>query len=220
MNTVPTEKTSSLAYSFEQALLDMDRVTANRLADGVDDKSTFIEEILIPIMEKIGAAWERGDVVLAQVYISCQISEEILAAIFAADTTCRLRHIKDTQKNIGIVLLEDFHSLGKSIVTSTLNAGGFDVRDLGRLTVEETVQEVMVENIDILLVSALMLPSALRVKNLRELLLKNGVAVKIVVGGVPFRLDDGLWQEVGADEMGRTSTDALHIVERLVREVG
>ena len=34
------------------------------------------------------------------------------------------------------------------------------------------------------------------------------------VGGAPFRLDTGLWQEVGADATGRNSAEAIALVDR------
>jgi methanogenic corrinoid protein MtbC1 len=220
MDTIRTEKIKNFGYRFEQALLDMDRVAIHTLVKSFDDNVVFIEEILIPCLEKLGTAWGKGELALAQVYIGGQICEEVLTTLSAADPSNTLRRRKGSTHNIGIVLLEDFHTLGKLIVNSTLAAAGFNIIDLGRLTVEETFARVVEEKLDILLISVLMLPSALRVKNLSELFTQKGVSVKIVVGGAPFRLDDNLWRDVCADAMGRTSTDALHIVERLVGEEG
>ncbi|MDZ7777050.1 MAG: hypothetical protein U5L09_16260 [Bacteroidales bacterium] len=58
------------------------------------------------------------------------------------------------------------------------------------------------EKIKILLLSVLMLPSALHVKDLKQKL--NGTGVKIVVGGAPFRFDENLWKEVALMRLVKT----------------
>jgi methanogenic corrinoid protein MtbC1 len=91
------------------------------------------------------------------------------------------------QARLGIAVLEDYHLLGKRIVYSILRASGFAVRDYGRRTVEELVRLVQADEIEIPLISTLMLPSALRVKELRKQLSAADLPFKIVVGGAPFR---------------------------------
>jgi methanogenic corrinoid protein MtbC1 len=76
-------------------------------------------------------------------------------------------------------------------------------------------QRAVEDGVEVLLVSTLMLPSALRVGVLRSELLRLGSTAKIVVGGAPFRLDERLWREVGADAAGRSAADAVAIVDRL-----
>jgi methanogenic corrinoid protein MtbC1 len=71
----------------------------------------------------------------------------------------------------------------------------------------------------VLLVSTLMLRAALQVRHLVRLLQSAGSPVRVVVGGAPFRLDPGLWKEVGADAMGFTASDALPLLERYVKEL-
>jgi methanogenic corrinoid protein MtbC1 len=58
-----------------------------------------------------------------------------------------------------------------------------------------------------------MLPSALRVKDLREQL--DEKRIQIVVGGAPFRFDSNLWKEVKANYCGHNPADALRIVKQL-----
>jgi monomethylamine corrinoid protein len=59
-----------------------------------------------------------------------------------------------------------------------------------------------------------MLPSALHIKELKARL--SDTDVKIVVGGAPFRFDEELWKEVGADSFGRDSSEAIEIVTNLM----
>ena len=81
------------------------------------------------------------------------------------------------------------------------------------------VRKTVAAHVRILLVSTLMLPSALRVREVRRLLDEEGVSPKIVVGGAPFRFDPRLWKDVGADAMGAGAAEAVAIVRRLAEEV-
>ena len=200
--------------SFEEALLEMDKDAAFELSRQHENPLTLVEEILVPCLERIGAGWEEGRIALAQVYISAQICEEILVSVLPV-----VDKINDSTPNIALVLLEDYHALGKMIVKSSLIAFGHSVIDLGRMNVDEIVASVKEKDIKILLVSVLMLPSALLVKELRRRFDLEHLETKIVVGGAPFRLDKNLWKEVGADDYGTVASDSIHIVDRLVEEL-
>jgi methanogenic corrinoid protein MtbC1 len=97
-----------------------------------------------------------------------------------------------------------------------LRTSGFGLLDYGRVEADDLVRRAQEDQIQVLLLSTLMLPSALRVKDVRTKLDKMGLQVKIVVGGAPFRFDDQLWQEVGADAMGRNASEAVGIIARIV----
>ena len=86
------------------------------------------------------------------------------------------------------------------------------------MDMDQLVARVKADGIRILLISVLMLPSALRVRQLRERLEAEGCRPKLVVGGAPFRFDEQLWKEVGADAVGHTASEAIAVVTRLSRE--
>ncbi|MFO7875168.1 MAG: cobalamin-dependent protein [Desulfovermiculus sp.] len=120
---------------------------------------------------------------------------------------------------MAIALLNDYHdALGKRIVYATLRAGGYVVQDYGRVEADELVERVMNDRLDLILISVLMLSSALEVKHVSRKLREHGCRVKIAVGGAPFRLDHDLWQIVEADVTGFTASDALVIARATSRE--
>lgn len=201
---------SSLIVEFEQALLTVDRLRARSILQrlpGLDTPVQLADKIAGPALERIGYGWEEGRVSLSQIYMSGRICEELVAEILPPDSPERR-----SQPKMAIVSLQDHHLLGKRIVYSALRAAGFDLRDYGRLDVYELVERVRAERIEILLISTLMLNAALRVKDVRRLLAQADSHVTIVVGGAPFRFDTYLWQDVGADAMGYTATDAIKII--------
>lgn len=200
-------------YLFEEALLAMDKDTAFSIAAYYTNPSDLADKLLIPSLESMDAGWVEGRIALAQVYLSAQICEDILQSVLP-DRDARLKGVD----RIAIVLLEDYHSLGKMIVRSTLLAAGYDVLDFGRMDVEEIVTRLRRSPVDVLLISVLMLPSAYKVAQLRKRLGEEQLDTTLIVGGAPFRLDPQLWQEVGADGFGAVASDAVGIVKKVLGE--
>ena len=200
-----------------EALLTVDRLTVKEiLTQSYPNLSSYqiVEELVVPALISIGVGWEAGDYSLSQVYMSGRLCEEMVDMILPASDPARRN-----QPKMAIVVLEDYHMLGKRIVYSVLRASGFELLNYGRMDTETLARRAMEDNIKILLVSVLMLPSALRVKELRALLGSQGAQMKIVVGGAPFRFDDLLWREVGADAFGATAGEAVDIVHRMIEEI-
>lgn len=198
-------------------LLSFDRLKVKEIfAEALERSPTVevIEHMLTPALEWIGEEWVQGRVSLSQIYMSGRLCEELVEQLIPAGSAARV-----DQPKMAIAVLDDHHFLGKRIVYSLLRSNGYELLNYGRLTVDEAVEKVRAEGIRILLISVLMLPSALHVRQLRERLDAAGLPVKIVVGGAPFRLDDQLWKEVGADACGRSAADALPIVRSLVEEM-
>ncbi len=200
-------------HQFEEALLELDRLAAHKLlVEGLAAGSAIqrIEEMVVPAMERIGKSWEEGRIALSQVYMSGRICEELVEQLLAEGHTPR-----KSQPNMALAVLDDYHLLGKRMVHAALRASGFALKDYGRMDVAALVRRVQEDRIEVLLISTLMLPSALRVAQVREALDREGCRVKIIVGGAPFRLDEQLWREVGADAMGRHASEAARLVEQL-----
>ncbi len=205
--------TQLLISSLEEALLSMDRIVVSSLLGEVGEASPFFiaERLIAPALERIGDGWDRGDVSLAQVYMSGRICEELFARILPPDASP-----SQPGPKMAIAVLQDHHALGKRIVCSFVRSAGYAIEDYGQgLEVEELVGRVREDGVGVLLVSTLMLDAALRIEELKRRL----DDVQLVVGGAPFLFDERLWREVGADAMGRSGGDAVRIVQRLSREV-
>jgi len=195
---------------FMQALLSLDRSSAKKIMTDKYKGNTplkFIEEVVVVALEQMGVGWQNGTVALSQVYMGGRICEDLVDEILPPESPER-----KNQPRMAICVLSDHHILGKLIVYSLLRASGFDLADYGVMEVDSLVDRVKKDNIEILLISVLMLPSALQVKRLKGKLKDADLDVKIIVGGAPFRFDEQLWQEVGADAMCRTASEALTVI--------
>lgn len=200
--------------TFERALVSVDRMGARNAlevaAEGLEN-AEILDTVMTPALEKIGEKWETGNVALSQVYMSGIICEELIDEFVPQNESA-----KNGYPPIGIATFEDHHSLGKRIVRSMMKAGGFTVTDYGiGINADRLAEMAQNDGVRVLLISTLMFPSALRVKDLREKL--DGV--KIIVGGAPFRFDSELWKKVGADAMGRTASEACSLTHQMIGEI-
>ena len=205
------------AQAFEQALLHGDRAAARAvIRDDLGDKDpvSVSEAVVVPALEHIGTSWESGTISLATLYLSGVLAEEVVAEVLPSS-----RPPADGGPGIAIVVLEDHHVLGKRLVLSALRSAGYAIEDYGHgLSPRDVVARCRAENPRILLVSTLMLPAALRVRDLADSLAELDARPALFVGGAPFRMDPGLWREVGADGAGRNSADALRLVRGVLEE--
>lgn len=195
---------------FEQILLTTDRIAAQKLVTNLLATMTideFLDEHLVHALTQIGEKWEKGEASLSQVYMSGKICEEIVDQLLTADESKIIKPIR-----LGIVVLDDFHLLGKRIVYSIVRSAGYDIKDYGRATVDEIIPKISEDQLDILLVSTLMLRSALQIETLKSQFIQKNIPTHIVVGGAPFRFDNQLWNQVGADNVGYTASDALRVI--------
>jgi methanogenic corrinoid protein MtbC1 len=205
---------SDLVNNFIEAILSLDRLSVKKMLGDPNHRIPpiqFIEEVVIVALERIGAGWQEGSLALSQVYMAGRICEDLVDEILPPGAPER----KD-QPKMAICVLSDHHKLGKVIVYSLLRAGGFELLDYATIEVEELVDRVKKDKIEILLISVLMLPSAIKVKKVKEKLTDMDLDVKIIVGGAPFRFDDQLWQEVGADAMCRTASEVLSVIRKVM----
>ncbi len=196
----------------EQALLSSDRLAASEVIERL--RSTvepleLLEKVLVPVLENIGDGWQQGTVSLSQVYMSGRICEQLVDTLLPPSDRQHQR-----EPAMAIAVFEDYHLLGRRVVYSLLRATGHELLDYGRVGLDELVRRVEQDEIELLLLSTLMLPSALRVKQLRSRLDVTHRHVKIIVGGAPFRFDDQLWKEVGADA---GCADASQVIETIAR---
>lgn len=202
---------------FLDALLSIDRIGSETvLREIMVTTGSFgeVEQIITETLAIIGAGWEDGDYSLSQIYMSGVICEEIIERMLP-----EFRMERKNSPKIGIGVLIDHHALGKRIVKAVVQAEGFEIFDFGYgLSVDEIVDKTMAYRIDVLLVSTLMLPSALKVKGIREQFDQRGLTTRLIVGGAPFRFDSSLWQQVGADADGKNATAVIPIIERLVAQ--
>ncbi len=203
-----------LVAEISQALLSIDKRQAKDILIRALDKYSpieIVENIITPSLEYIGESWSFGNVSLSQVYMSGKICDDVIKTLLKPKGISKKRHPK-----MAIAVLEDFHTLGKKIVLSFLETSGYEVIDYGYgITVDSLVEKTIQDQIEIILISILMLPSALSIKEVKKKLKQANFTGKIVVGGAAFNFDNELYKEVGADYMCKNVSEAITVVHRI-----
>ena len=202
------------AKEFKSALLSLDRIAVHTILSKqlkLSGNIPFIENILVPTLESIGFEWEKGILSLSQLYMSSRICEELIDEIIT--TKEKGGHHKTP---LAIVTVNDYHTLGKRIVYSMLRAAGYNISDYGRIMAAEELKErIKNDQIQILLISVLMLPSALSIEKVSEDLKGLFPDLKFIVGGAPFRFDKNLWKEINVDAVATNSSEIFKLLSKM-----
>jgi len=212
MTTIET-----ISKELEEALLSLDRIETEFILTNLASQKDFtlvLEQNIVPIMESIGEKWERGEVALSQVFMGGKILEDIVDKMMPKTNTKRV-----DDPNIALILYKDHHLLGKRIVSSLLRARGYEFKDYGQqFDIGQLIDKLKEDNIEILLISVLMLNSALDIKKLILQMREEKLAIKVVVGGAPFRFDIELGDEIGADYYATQASQVLEIIEKIQKD--
>ncbi len=204
------------------AMNDSDRTAAaavieQALTNGFDS-DRVITEILDPAIVKLGQLWYKETMSLTQSFVAAKIAEDVL-----------LRCLPDqgsNHKSRGAIVIgnieDDFHSLGRRMVTLFLLAAGWEVHDLGNdVLAEELLDKAIEVNACVVGASAMMQTTALNIRKLRDLIDSRGLTdkIKLAVGGAVFNWRPELVAEVGGDGTTRNATGADELFTRLQAEV-
>ena len=211
---------------YNEAIFDTDRdralmVVHQAVEQGVSPEDVVFKVVLPALDLMVKAISENMDANLAQHFMTAQIADTVTAEMIAK--------FKKVPAVVGTVVIGtaqgDMHSLGKRIVIGCLKARMIDVTDLGvNVTPEHFVDEAVGRKAQVIGISAMMVHTA-RGENgslaVRRLLQERGLEAKIriIVGGAPFRFDDGLYRAVQADAWASDGVTASKVVADLVKEV-
>jgi methylmalonyl-CoA mutase cobalamin-binding domain/chain len=111
----------------------------------------------------------------------------------------------------------DLHDIGKNLVASLLEGGGFDVLDLGAdVPPEKFIEAVNHTGAHIVALSALLTTTMPGMKNTVEALKQAGIRekVKVMVGGAP--VTQQFAEQIGADGYAENASSAVGVARKLV----
>ena len=157
----------------------MEAVTRELLASR--DALEVIDGCFIPVLDEVGAKFERGELFLPQLMASAE-------AVKVGFDTVKACVPAGTAQDKGDIVLAtvkgDIHDIGKNIVKMLLENYGYRVHDLGRDVAPEAVLEcVQATGARLVGLSALMTTTVRSMEQTVELLHREAPGVKVMVGG-------------------------------------
>lgn len=188
-------------------------ITDKALADGVDP-GELVNKHMVPALDEAGAKFEANELFVPELLLIGRAMKGALEKVrpllaqSGAEPTGRVA--------IGTVK-GDLHDIGKNLVASMLEGGGFEVTDLGvDVGPDKFVAAVKDNNVNIIALSALLTTTMPFIKTVIESLKEAGVRdqVKIIIGGAPVTQEFA--DEVGADGYSDNANGAVTIARKFV----
>ncbi|MGD0499805.1 MAG: corrinoid protein [Bryobacteraceae bacterium] len=188
-------------------------VTQEALAEGVDPME-LIARYMIPAMDEVGRRFECEEYFVPELLLSGRAmkgSLELLRPLLAA------RGDEPAGRVVIGTVKGDLHDIGKNLVASMLEGGGFDVLDLGAdVTPERFIEAVKARNANIVCLSALLTVTMPAMRTTIDALKQAGVRerVKIMVGGAPVTRQFA--DDIGADGYSDNASAAVALARTLI----
>ena len=178
------------------------------MADGGKEAQQAVEAMQEG-MKLIGDRFESGEYFVGDLIyageIMTQTMETLKPALVGESTQKAGRMILCTVK-------DDLHDIGKNIVRAMLEAGGFEVVDLGiDVAPEKIVETAKAENIKIVALSGVLTLALDSMKDVVDAFNAAGTRgdVKILIGGAP--VSEEACKNVGADEWAHSPQKTVEI---------
>lgn len=166
------------------------------LAAGVSPVDA-IEHGLSKGIREVGEKFARKEMFVVELIYAATIMEEAIKVLEPA-----LKASKEKRTSVGMVVLGtvsgDIHDIGKNLVRIMLEAGGFEVQDLGKdVPTEDFVGKAMEAAASLVGASSLMTTTVQVQKELVEALRAKGIKAPMMVGGAA--VTDEWAKEIGAN---------------------
>ncbi|MFC1758231.1 corrinoid protein [Planctomycetota bacterium] len=188
-------------------------VTRSALQVGVDPQQ-LVNEYMIPAMEEAGQRFERNEFFVPELLIAARAMKGALALI-------RPLLAEQGVEPVGRVVIGtvkgDLHDIGKGLVASMLEGGGFEVVDLGvDVPASKFVAEAIGHNANIVAVSALLTTTMVGMQDVVDALRESEIRdrCKIIVGGAP--VTQQFADSIGANGFSKNANSAVALARSIV----
>ena len=206
---------SAVVFDDKKALSLKDMIVGGRKSEvrGATEKllrtSTPVEVInshIIPALDEVGAAYERGELFLPQL-MSCaevvRLAFDVLKEHMGAESTDKGTVILATVRG-------DIHDIGKNIVKMLLENYGYRVVDLGKDVAEAVLVGAVREyNAKLVGLSALMTTTAQNMVPAIRALREAGLNCKVMIGGAV--VNETFARQIGADYYAKDAAQSARI---------
>lgn len=205
-------KDISLEYAIENGLKnDGARITKELLK--TNEPMDIVNKSLIPALDKAGEQFEKGTIFLPQLILSAEVAQAAFGVI-----KDYISSKSDESVSKGIIVIAtvkgDIHDIGKNIVKVLLENYGYTVVDLGKdVDYQAVVDAVKKYDAKLVGLSALMTTTLVSMEKTIELIHKNNLDCKIMVGGAVLTPDYAM--QIGADYYSKDAKESVDIAKEV-----
>jgi corrinoid protein of di/trimethylamine methyltransferase len=191
-----------------------EEVTKAALAAGLDPNE-LVQKYMIPAMDEVGKRFECNDYFVPELLIAARAMKTSLALI----TPHLVRTGTEPAGRVVIGTVQgDLHDIGKNLVASMLEGGGFQVVDLGvDVPPQKFVDAAKERQGSIVALSALLTTTMTMMKAVIEALSKAGIraTTRVMIGGAPITQQYAT--EIGADGFADNASSAVGMARKLAK---
>jgi corrinoid protein of di/trimethylamine methyltransferase len=179
------------------------------------DPMELVTATMIPAMEEVGRLFESEEYFVPELLLSGRAMRgaiDLLRPLLAASGAQPIGRVV-----IGTVA-GDLHDIGKNLVASMLEGGGFEVTDLGAdVKPEQFIEAVKATNADIVGLSALLTVTMPSMKVTMDAMRAAGIRdrVKVMIGGAPVtrQFSEGIGADGYCESAGGVVAMARSLME-------
>ena len=181
------------------AMGELDEDTVKEILEAVDsvEEANAAMEACQKGMDTVGKLFEEGEYFVGDLIYAGELmtdAVEVLKPYLAGTESSGTK-----TKMILCTVKDDLHDIGKNIVSSMLEAGGFEVLDLGiDCPAQKVVDTAKAEGIKIVALSGVLTLALDSMKATVAAIREAGLDCKIIIGGAPVSAE--ACKNIGADE--------------------
>ena len=206
---------------FRQAILEGDREAVGKLVSaaleaGVD-ASAILDQGLLPAMDVVGKRFGAKEMYISEVLLSARAMHTgigLLQPVLARSSA----HAGSRPVVVLGTVKGDLHDVGKNLVAMMLEAGGFEVVDLGtNVGTDKFIQAIRERRPSVVALSALLTTTMRTMRQTIEELRRSDImdGVKIIIGGAPVTQEFA--DTIGADAYASDAPAAVAAVKRILQ---
>lgn len=215
VQTAPPLSSSQLVDKLFQALVKHDENRAQQIfsqAKGILPLVLLFEQVIIPILVRIGEEWYTGKILVATEHFASNFLRASLMVIYQ-----RLPIKHSGQRILVGGAPGDLHELGPLMLSILLKEQGYAVEFLGPDTpVEDLAAYAADENPRMIILSATLRESAEALQGFKALLDKNKRPPLFAFGGGAFLFDPALIDRVPGYYLGKTLSQSVERTKELL----
>lgn len=188
-------------------------IVEKAIAEKVDPQMV-VQKYMIPAMDEVGKKFEANEYFVPELLIAARAMKtalELLKPLLAA------KGAKPVGKVAIGTVKGDLHDIGKNLVASMLEGGGFEIIDLGvDVGPDKFIAAIKDKQANVVALSALLTTTMPSMKSVIEEMKKAGLRknAKVMIGGAP--VTQKYADEIGADGYSDNASGAVGLARKLL----